>query len=65
MSVFSPKRRKTDEVEEDGVPVEFDGVLSEPIGHYWQNIFETGERADVLVCVKDENGDDVLLKVIF
>ena len=55
MSVFSPKKRKK-EKEED--------VLSESIGHYWQNIFESGERADLLVCVKGENGGDIMLKVI-
>ena len=53
MSVFSPKRRKQD----------VDGVLSEPIGHYWQTLFDSGERADVLVCVKGESGGDIMLKV--
>ena len=59
MSVFSPKKRKTEEVEDEE---DKDHVLSEPIGHYWQKIFESGEKADVLVCVKGETGD-VTLKV--
>ena len=53
-SVFSPKKRKNEDKE---------GVLSEPIGHYWQTLFESGEKADVLVCVKGENGGDVMIKV--
>ena len=53
MSGFSPRKRKKEE----------DGVLSEPIGHYWQTLFDSGVKADVLVCVKDEAGGEILLKV--
>ena len=53
MSVFSPQKRKKDE----------DGVLSEPIGHIWQTLFDSGEKANVLVCVRGETGGDVMLKV--
>ena len=57
MSVFSPKKRKKGEEDEE------DGVLSESIGHYWQTLFESGVKADVLVCVKNETGGDIMLKV--
>ena len=40
-----------------------ENVLSEPIGHFWQHIFESGESADVLVCVKGKDGKDETLKV--
>ena len=46
------KKRKKDE----------ENVLSEPIGHYWQRIFESGECADVLVSVRGgkDSGDEIL-----
>ena len=37
---------------------EEENVLSEPIGHYWQLIFDSGECADVLVSVRGKDGYD-------
>ena len=47
------KKRKNEE----------ENVLSEPIGHYWQRIFDSGECADVLVSVRGKDGCDEILKV--
>ena len=39
------------------------GVLSEPIGQDWQRLLESSEKADILILVKSETGDDIMLKV--
>ena len=40
-----------------------ENVLSEPIGHFWQHIFESGENADISVYVRGKSGGDEALKV--
>ena len=39
------------------------GVLWEPIRQDWQRLLESSEKADILILVKSETGDDIMLKV--
>ena len=46
---MSKKRKKDD-----------NNILKENVGQYWNRLLESGENADILLCVKGENGDEIL-----
>ena len=37
-----------------------DFVLQESLGHHWERLLESGDNADILLCVKGEDGDEIL-----